>query len=140
MSNAISHKTIWHIRNIKNSEFKLKRNVTFFQTPFYFSFIFLENTSNKFWDQYPSRHYQCCLQVSETVFWHKLQCCYSANILQHWIGGRGLIYFCKVGHSRTFTKFARNWLYLNNLCDILPQNLRKLGKWNSYLFGFPTIF
>ena len=26
---------------------------------------------------------QCCLQVSETVSWLKLQCCYSANILQH---------------------------------------------------------
>ena len=26
---------------------------------------------------------QCCLRVSETVSWHKLWCCYSANILQH---------------------------------------------------------
>ena len=27
---------------------------------------------------------QCCLQVSETVSGHKLRCCYSSNILQHY--------------------------------------------------------
>ena len=47
------------------------------------------------------------------------QCRYSANILQHWVGGRGLIYFCKVDHSRIFINFSRNWLGLNNLCEIL---------------------
>ena len=47
------------------------------------------NTSHKFWDQTPCLHYQCCLQVSETVSWHKLWCCYPANILQHWVGRRG---------------------------------------------------
>ena len=88
------------------------------------------NTSHKFWDQSPSPYYQCCLQVSETVSWHKLRCCYSANILQHWVGGRGLIYFCKVDHSRISRNFSRNWVGLNNLCETLSQNLRKLGKWN----------
>ena len=73
-SNPISHRTIRRIPKIKNSEFKSAR---FFQRPFYF----------KFWDQSPSLHFQYCLQVSETVSWHKFQCCYSANILQHWIGG-----------------------------------------------------
>ena len=104
-SNPISHKTIRHIPKIKNSEFKSAR---FFQRPFYFSFSFLNNTSHKFWDQSPSLHYQCCLQVSETVSWHKFRYCYSANILQHWIGGRGLIYFCKVDHSRISRNFSRN--------------------------------
>ena len=82
---------------------------------------FLEgyNTSHKFWDQSPSPHYQCCLQVSETVSWHKFRCRYSANILQHWVGGRGLIYFCKVDNSRIFINFSRNWLGLNNLREIL---------------------
>ena len=117
-SNPMSHKTIWHIPNIKNSEFQLK-NARFFQTPFYFSFIFLDNTSHKFWDQSHSPHYQNCLQVSETVTWHKLRCCYSANTLQHGVEGKGLIYFCKVGHSRISRKFSRNWLGLNNLCEIL---------------------
>ena len=46
-------------------------------------------------------------------------CRYSASILQHWVGGRGLIYFCKVDHSRIFINFSRNWLGLNNLCEIL---------------------
>ena len=40
-SNPISHKTIRHIPNIKNNEFKIKKNAIFFQTHFYFSFIFL---------------------------------------------------------------------------------------------------
>ena len=127
-SNHITHKTIWHIPNIKNSQFKLKKMPAFFQTPFYFSFIFLDNTSHKFWDQSPSPHYQCCLQVSETVSWHKLRCRYSAIILQHWVGGRGLIYFCKEDHSRISINFSRNWLVVNNLCEILSQNLRKLSK------------
>ena len=58
-----------------------------FPNPLLFFFYFIDNTSHKFWDQSPSPHYQCCLQVSETVSWHKLRCCYSANILQHWVGG-----------------------------------------------------
>ena len=87
-SNPINHKTFWHIPNIHNSGFKSK-NARLFQIPFYFSFIFLDNTSHKFWDQSPSSHNQCCLQVSGTVSWHKLRCCYSANMLQHWVRGGG---------------------------------------------------
>ena len=86
------------------------------------------NTSHKFWDQSPFPHYQSCLQVSETVPWHKVQCCYSVNILQHLVGGWWLIYFCKVDHSRISRNFSRNWVGLNNLCEILSQNLRMLGK------------
>ena len=56
------------------------------------------NTSHKFWDQSPSPK-KSDLQVSETVSLHRLWCCYSANILQHWVGSRGLICFCKVEHS-----------------------------------------
>ena len=117
-SDPISHKTIGYIPNIKNSQFKLK-NARFFQTPFYFSFIFLDNTSHKFWDQSPSSHYQCCLQASETVSWHKLRICYSSNMLQPWVGVRGLIYFRKENHSRISINVSRNWLGLNNLCEIL---------------------
>ena len=40
--------------------------------------------------------YQCYLQVSETVSWHKLQCFYFSNMMQHWVGGKGLIYLSKV--------------------------------------------
>ena len=82
-SNLISHKTIWHISNIKNSEFKLK-NARFYETPFYFSFIFLDNTSHKFWNQSPSSDCQCCLKVSETVSCHKLRCCYSVRYCSPW--------------------------------------------------------
>ena len=81
------------------------KNGRFFQSPFYFSFTFLDNTSHKFWDQSPFPHYQCCLQVSETGSWHKLRCCYSSNMLQHWVGRRWQIYFCKVGHSRISIDF-----------------------------------
>ena len=69
-SNLIRHKTIWHIPNIKNSEFKLKKCHVFLNPLLlFFSFIFLDNTSYKFLDQSPSSHYQCCFQVSDTVFW-----------------------------------------------------------------------
>ena len=49
-----------------------------FSKPFLFFIYFLDNTSHKFWDQFP--HDQCCLQVSETVSPHKLRCCYSFKI------------------------------------------------------------
>ena len=54
-SNPISYKIIWHMPNIKSSELKIK-NARFFQTPFYFSFIVLDNNSHKFWDQSSSAH------------------------------------------------------------------------------------
>ena len=80
----------------------------------------LDNTSHKFCDQSLSPfHYQCSLQVSETVSWYKLCCCYSFNMLKHGVGGRGLIYFCKVEHSRFSINFSRNWLGLSSLCEIL---------------------
>ena len=77
------------------------------------------NTSHKLRDQSPSPHYRCCLQVSEAVSSRKLRCCYSTNILQHWIKGRGLNYFWKVGYSRISRNFSRNWFGLNNLREIL---------------------
>ena len=89
---------------------------------FFFIFFFVDNiynTSHKFWDQPPSPHYQCCLQVFGTVCCCKLWRCFSSNILQHWVGGRGLVYFCKVDHSRISKKFFRNWLGLDNSCEIL---------------------
>ena len=88
------------------------------------------NTSHKFWDLSPVPHYQCCLQVSETGSWHKLRRCYSSSVLQYWVGARWQFYFWKVDHSRISINFSRNCLGLNNLCQILSQNLRKLGKWN----------
>ena len=64
-TNPITHKTIWHIPNMKNSEFKIKKNARFFQTTFNFSFNFLDNTSHKFWDQSSSAHIETIL-VSKT--------------------------------------------------------------------------
>ena len=104
---SISHKTIWYILNIKSNEFKIK-NAKFLKSFFYFLFNFLDNTSHKFWDQSPLPHYQCCLQLYEAVSWHKVYCCYFANILQDLVEGRDLIYFCKVDHSRIFRNFFRN--------------------------------
>ena len=63
------------------------------------------NTSHKFWDKSLIPHYHCCLQISETGSWHKLRCCYSSNMLQHWVGRRWQIYFYKVGHSRISIDF-----------------------------------
>ena len=88
-----------------------------------FGCFWFYNTSQKFWDQSSFPHYQCCLQVSETVSWHKRRRCYSSNMLQHWGGGKDLIYFCKVDHSRICINSSRNWLRLNNLFEILSQNL-----------------
>ena len=88
------------------------------------------NTLHKFWDSSPSTHYQCCLQISEIVSWKKLWCCYSSNILQDWVGGSGLICFCKVKKSRISRIFSGNWLGLNDLCEIWSRNLRELTKYN----------
>ena len=57
--------------------------------------------------------------LSKTVSWHKLRYCYSVNMLQHCVGGRRQIYFCKEDHSRISTNFSRNCLGLSNLCEIL---------------------
>ena len=110
----------------------------------------ISNTSHIFWDQSPYHHYQCCLQVSETVFWHKLGFCqYNvvckylrqflgtslgvANILQHWVEERGLIYFCKVDHSRISRNVSRNWVGFNNFCEILRMFFLRKQFW-SYKF------
>ena len=58
-------------------------------------------------------------EVSVTVSWRKLRCCYSSNMLQHWVGERGLIYFWQVEHSRISVNISRNLIGLNNLCEIL---------------------
>ena len=57
------------------------KNASFFQTSFYFLLIILDNTSHKFWEQFPSAPDQCCFQVSETVSCPKFWCCFSSNIL-----------------------------------------------------------
>ena len=111
-SNPISHKTIWHI------EFKIKK-MPVFPSPLWFFVYFFRQYLTQILRPIPFPHYQWCLQVSETVSWHKFWRCYSANILQHWVGGSGLIYFWKVDHSRVSRDFSRNWLGLNNLCETL---------------------
>ena len=58
-----------------------------------------------------------------------LLCQYTATLSREkGRGTKGLIYFCKVNHSRIYRNFSRNWVGLNNLHEILSQNLRKLGK------------
>ena len=51
---------------------------------------------------------------------------YAAEWVCVWGGGGG-----GAGRARPFKdfhKFLRNWFGLNNLCEILSQNLWKLGK------------
>ena len=91
----------------------------------------------------PSPRYQHCVQVSDTVSWYKLRCCYSSNILHHWKGGRGLIYFCKVDHSRISRKYSRNWVGLNNLCEILQLYYGSASQTLTHLvpiFGHFSMF
>ena len=105
---SIGHKIIWNRSKVKKCKFKPKKHAGFFQTPYYFSLIFVDNNSHKFRDQPPSPHYQCCLQVFGTVWCCKLWYCFSFNILQNWLKGRGMLYFCKVDHSRISIAFFRN--------------------------------
>ena len=76
---------------------------------------------HKFWDQSPCHHYQYCLQVSVAVWWHKFRCCYFSLMLQYWVWGRCLIFFYKVDNSRISINFSKNWLGLNNLCEIFQK-------------------
>ena len=68
--------------------------------------------------------YQCCLLLSETVSQIKLWCCYSSSLLQHWVrgegeGGGGPDLFLQSKPFQNSRNFSRNWLGLNNLCEIL---------------------
>ena len=66
------------------------------------------NTSHKFWEQSPSPHYQCCLQVSETVSWHKLRyrypCQYAATLSR----GKGLDLFLQRRPFKNFHNFFQD--------------------------------
>ena len=88
------------------------------------------NNSHKFWDQSPPPTINVGCKFW-TNSWHKLQCCYSSNILQHWVWGRALIYFCNVDYSRISIYSSRNWLGLNNLCEIYCRYC----KTKTYLIG-----
>ena len=98
-------------------------NLTFLLLPCLFCFCEIlkyvpaHNTSNKFWDQFPSHHYQCCFQVSETVSWH------SSNMLQYLVGRRDLTHFCKVDHFIVFGNFLGidliSMIYVRYDCNIL---------------------
>ena len=79
--------------------------------------------------------YQYYLKVSETASWHKLQCFYFSNMMQHWVGGKGL--FEQSWPLRISGNFSRNWLGLNNIYEILSWDSRNLG--NLYIFESPTV-
>ena len=64
-----------------------------------------------------------------------LLCQYAATLSM----GRGLIYFCKVDHSRIFIIFSRNWLGLNNLCEISRINFYVTTEYNNPR-SIPNIF
>ena len=82
----------------------------------------------------PSPNYQCSLQVSEIFSCRKLPCCHSFNILPHWVGGSCLIYLCKVNHFRISMCFSRNWLGLNDLCQILQISNGEISLMRCYLY------
>ena len=63
--------------------------------------LIFNNTSYEF----SSPHDQCHLQVSGTVSWHKLRCCYSDNMLQRWVGGEGANLFLQTVPYQNFQKF-----------------------------------
>ena len=115
-----------------------QKNAEFFQAIYYFSFIFLDNTSYKFWNRLPSPHYQCCLQVFGTVCCCKFWLCFSSNILQHWTGRRSLVYFCKVDHSRISMIFSGIKLVSRSFVRDYSKWTRTLwtseGIWNQHTF------
>ena len=91
----------------------------------------ISNNSHKFWRQCPSPQYQCCFQVSESVYGTS----FGVATLQYFVEGRGLIYFCKVEHSRISKTFYRCWICLNNLSEILSQNMLKWEKMHCQAYG-----
>ena len=101
--------------------------------------VVLRHHSDKF-AKSPSPHYQCFSQVSETVCRQNLRCFYSVNMLQHWVGGRGLICFCKVDHCRISGKLSRNWLGLNNLCEVLEVPMRRFTNGLTILRAKAALF
>ena len=86
--------------------------------------------SHKFWNQSPSPYYQYCLYV--LLFFMFLSSICDSFLAQASVSllcqhppplsrRDGLIYFCKVDHSRISGNFFRNWLVLNDLWDIVTQ-------------------
>ena len=97
-----------------------RNSATFCRVSASFCWMEIQNTSHKFWDWSHCPHYQCCLQVSETVSWDQRWCHYSANMLQHWVAGRDLIYFCKEDHSKYSDHCHKIWgSYVNKIGSLL---------------------
>ena len=62
MENKLNQKIVWiHNQSITITKTFAQINALAYESNY--------NTSHKFWDQSPSPHYQCCLQVSGTVSW-----------------------------------------------------------------------
>ena len=62
MENKLNQKIVWiHNQSITITKTFAQINALVYESNY--------NTSHKFWDQSPSPHYQCCLQVSGTVSW-----------------------------------------------------------------------
>ena len=76
------------------------------------------NKSLQHWDRGKEVIFEkCCLQASETVSWCKLDTLlfqYGVTLSRGW----GLIYICKVDHSKISRNFSRNWLGFNSLREI----------------------
>ena len=98
--------------SIKKSEFK-QTNAGFFQPPFYFPFVFLDNSSHKFWEQFSSPHYQCCLQISEIISWLLLLFQYATTL------SRGNEVWFLILQNWSFQSFHKFFQELDNLSEIL---------------------
>ena len=109
-----------------------------FPNSFLILIYFLDNTSHKFWGQSPSRHYHCCLQVSETDFRHRARFCYFSSILKHWLGGGAWF----VSAKSTIPEFPETFPGIDVVSIIYVRYCRwgKGGKEEFYpSVGFPLI-
>ena len=105
----------------------------FSKPPVYFSYIFLDNTTHIFWDQYPSLIINVVASIWDSFLVRALVLLlfqYTASLSGR---GRGLVYFDKVNYSRICRIFSWNWLGLNILCEILWV-LNFTSNWRFWLF------
>ena len=110
----------------------------FSKTPHYFSFIFLDNISHKFWDQPPFTPLSMLLASIWDSF---LLQALALLLFQHpatMSRGRGLVYFCKVDHSRIsifyseidlvsviYVRYCR-WDLIKDLQIVIKEGLGKI--------------
>ena len=78
------------------------------------------------------------------LFLHKLLCCYSSSMLQHWARGMGLNYLWKVDHTRTSRNFQEltwsEYFKWDIVAGYIKNELSMLQEMPSWFFSSKSTY